>query len=110
MHRLLLQVNFAIEELSLWTGGNCLLVPVAATGSGTGDKTGEKYFSFSLSIRNWCKALLELFEFVVSGNLLEYFILLTASPVDNESSLFCFSVLAINQRNAQSKKWLHLHI
>lgn len=44
---------------------------------------------------NWRKALLELFEFVASGNLLQYFLLLTASPVDKESSLLSFSVSAI---------------
>lgn len=73
----------------------CLCVPVAAAGSGIADKTGEKHFSSSLLVRNWGNSLLELWEFMVSGNLLEYFLLLTASPVDDENSLFCFSDAAI---------------
>lgn len=73
----------------------CLRVPVAAAGSGIADKTGEKCFSSSLLVRKWGHTLLELWEFMVSGNLLEYFLLLTASPVDDGNSLFCFSVAAI---------------
>lgn len=73
----------------------CLCVPVAAAGSGIADKTGEKRFSSSLLVRDWGETLLDLWEFMVSGNLLEYFLLFTASPVDDENSLFCFSVAAI---------------
>lgn len=73
----------------------CLCVPVAAAGSGAADKTGEQCFSSSLLVLNWGDTLLELWEFMVSGSLLEYLLLLTASPVDDENSLFCFSVAAI---------------
>lgn len=68
---------------------------MAAAGSGIADKTGEKRFSSSPWGRDWGETLLELWEFMVSGNLLEYFLLFTASPVDDENSLFCVSVAAM---------------
>lgn len=90
--------------MNRWKRGksSCLLVPVAAAASGTEDTTGEKCFSSSLLIQKWGKALLELWGFMVSENLLQFFFL--ASLGDLKSSLLCFSVAVIVVVNCPNKE------
>lgn len=106
MHRLLLQESFAIEALSVWTGGRevkalvCLFLlqqlPLA-------QKTRQVRNAFPLLcwFRNGAKLCL---SYRVLWLLKTYYSFFLASLGDHKSSLLCFSVVVIVVVNCPNKE------